>query len=168
MKLYIMRHGQAQVAAVSDQARSLTQTGRDESEFVAKWLERENSGFDITFVSPYRRALETYQLVSEHTKPSLQHFVLEELTPEADPSNCGDSLLAYCAQYTADSALVVSHLPLVALVISDLCPGVVVPSFSTSSVACLDIDLASWHGKLLWHKSFQQLLQSASEPLSAK
>ena len=167
MKLYIMRHGQAQLAAESDKARNLTPTGRDQSTFVAKWLAMNDTDFDITFVSPYNRALETYQLVSEHTgslkskslqhKSAQHHFVLEELTPESDPASCGDSLLAYCAQHKAESALVVSHLPLVGLLISDLCPSVVIANFATSSVACLEIDLENWQGKLLWHKSYEQL-----------
>lgn len=157
MILYIMRHGQAQAVADSDRARSLTQIGRNESELVAKWLAADNPRFDITFVSPYVRALETEQIVAEHCEPSLNHFILDELTPESDPASCGDSVLAYCAQHKASSALIVSHLPLVGLLISDLCPGEIISSFSTSSVACLNIDLESWQGKLLWHKSYHQL-----------
>jgi len=157
MKLYIMRHGQAETVAPSDKERRLSLTGIEQSEAVAKWLAHNNTPFDVSFVSPYTRALETYQAVAKWLQPTRFHYVLDELTPESDPASSGDSLLAYCAEHQANSALVVSHLPLVGLLISDLCPGVVLPSFATSSVACLELDLQNWRGKLLWHKSFQHI-----------
>jgi len=157
MKLYIMRHGQAETVAQSDKDRCLSQTGIDQSEAVAKWLAQQNTQFDISFVSPYIRALQTHQEVIKWLAPPTFHYVLDELTPESDPASSGDSLLAYCAEHNASSALVVSHLPLVGLLISDLCPGIVLPSFSTSSVACLEIDLENWRGTLLWHKGYQHV-----------
>ena len=159
MKLYIMRHGQAQPVAKTDQERRLTEAGIAQSNFVANWLMKDLPRCDIDFVSPYLRAQETYQCVIKHLEPASICLTLDELTPETDPSACGDSLLAYCAQHKANSALVVSHLPLVGLLIADLCPGVVIRSFTTSSVAGLEIDLEQWTGKLLWHKSYAQLAQ---------
>jgi phosphohistidine phosphatase len=157
MKLYIMRHGQAETVAQSDKERRLSKTGSVETEAVAKWLAQQKPQFSLSFVSPYVRTLETYQLVSEQIEQVANHYVLEELTPESDPASCGDSLLAYCAEHKASSALVVSHLPLVGLLIADLCPGVVLPIFVPSSIACLDIDLDNWQGKLLWYKTYQHI-----------
>ena len=159
MKLFIMRHGQAQGVAATDHARRLTATGAEETKVVASWLARLNPDFDITFVSPYNRTLDTYQCIEQFISPPATHLVLDELTPESDPASTGDSLLAYCAQQKAESALVISHLPLVGLLISDLCPGVVLSAFAPSSIACLDIDLANWSGQLLWLKSYDELRQ---------
>jgi len=161
MKLYIMRHGQAQLTAPSDEQRSLTDQGSQESLIMAKWLGLQCEYFPLTFVSPYIRAQQTYQLVISGFKAPGHHYCLNELSPESSPQMCGDALLAYCSQHNADSALVVSHLPLVALLVNDLCKGDIMPSFSTSSIACIDIDLESWQGDLLWHKTFNDVLMGS-------
>ncbi|MGB1297001.1 MAG: phosphohistidine phosphatase SixA [Psychrobium sp.] len=161
MKLYIMRHGQAQITAPSDSARQLTPQGHQETEIMAKWLATKEQFFSASFVSPYCRAQQTIEIVSREFKMSEHHLVLDELTPEANPQTCGDTLLAYCAQYKTENALVVSHLPLVGLLVNDLCRGDLVPAFSTSSIACLDIDLDNWQGTLCWHKTVNEVLMGA-------
>lgn len=160
MKLYIMRHGQAQISAPTDQERELTDVGRQESHVMAAWLAKQQPQFDITFVSTYVRAQQTFAIAKACIDNEPQHHVLAELTPDSSPEMCGDALLAYCAQAGATSALVVSHLPLVGLLVADLCKGAVMPSFSTSSIACVELDLDSWQGQLLWHRSFQDVLNS--------
>jgi hypothetical protein len=44
------------------------------------------------------------------------------------------------------------------LLMSDLCKGDMAPAFSTSSIACIEIDLDSWQGILCWHKTFDDVL----------
>ena len=158
MKLYIMRHGQAVPSASTDAQRALTDIGRQQSRAVAKWLAKSQPQFDITFASPYLRAEQTFAEVAQEFIAAQQHFVLQELTPESSPKSCANAVLAYCALGNASSALLVSHLPLVALLVADLSRDNSMPSFSTSSVACLDIDLDSWQGQLLWHKSFHDIM----------
>lgn len=55
MKIYIMRHGEAQQFAPSDAQRALTDRGRHESEAVARACvnQRGVKGFDLVLVSPY-------------------------------------------------------------------------------------------------------------------
>ncbi len=161
MKLYIMRHGQAQISAPSDSQRALTPLGQEQTAIMAKWLRNTASSFDVAFVSPYKRALQTFDIVSQQVRMSGHHYCLEELTPESNPSTCGDALLAYCAEHKATNAFAVSHLPLVGLVINDLCRGDFVPAFTTSSIACLDIDLVEWQGRLLWHRTLDDVLMGA-------
>jgi len=161
MKLFIMRHGQAQLTAPTDKERTLTDVGQQETFIMATWLAKHQRSFDITFVSPYARALETFAITSQFIENTPQHHILEELTPDSSPEICGDTLLAYCAQINTDSALVVSHLPLVGLLVTDLCKGAMMPSFSTSSIACVELDLENWQGELLWHETYQDVLNSA-------
>lgn len=155
-----MRHGQAELTASSDQQRALTIKGIEETTIVAKWLSAQQRTVDISFVSPYLRAQQTIDIVKHEYKEISHHYCLNELTPDASPASCGDVLLAYCAQHGVQSALVVSHLPLVALLVSDLCKGDIVPTFSTSSIACLDINLESWQGDLICHRSLGQILMA--------
>lgn len=161
MKLFIMRHGQAEFNAPSDKLRNLTQQGIEESIVMAKWLLTQQTDFSITFVSPYNRAQQTYNYAIEQIGMVGHHYCLNDLSPESSPKMCGDALLAYCAHHNASSALVVSHLPLVALLVGDLCKGDIMPSFSTSSIACVDIDLDTWQGSLLWHRTFNDVLNGA-------
>jgi len=160
MKLYIMRHGQAQPIAPTDKERALTEVGRQQTTIMTTWLAKHQRAFDITFVSPYVRAQQTYEIAQQMFENKPQHHVLEELTPESSPESCGDALLAYCAQVGASSALVVSHLPLVGLLVADLCKGAMMPSFTTSSIACVELDLDNWQGQLLWHESYQDVISS--------
>jgi len=157
-----MRHGQASFTAPSDELRELTELGREESMVMARWLAIKESGFSVTFASPYIRAKQTYECVINNFNMPVHHYELDDLTPESSPSRCGDALLAYCSEHNADNALVVSHLPLVDLLISDLCKGEFVSSFTTSSIACIDIDLENWKGSLLWHRTFHDVLMGAS------
>lgn len=158
MKLYIMRHGEAQISAPSDSERELTIQGQTETDIMAKWLSNAAQSFDVSFVSPYRRALQTFDIVSQKINMPVHHYCLDELTPESNPSSCADALLAYCAEHKAHDAIVVSHLPLVGLLVSDLCRGDFVPAFKTSSIACIEIDLDVWQGNLIWHKTLDEVL----------
>lgn len=157
MKLYIMRHGQANPLAGSDSQRTLCETGRFQSAQMAKWLALSVDRFSITFCSPYVRAQQTLELVSQSFKAPDQALELPELTPDADPVLAADSILAYAAQVKAENALVVSHLPLVGLLVAELCPGEVATDFATSTIVCLDIDLATWQGKLSWQQHYANL-----------
>lgn len=65
MKIFIMRHGEAEHFADSDAARELTQRGRTESEAVARaCAEQGFAQFDKVLVSPYIRAQQTWQEIS--------------------------------------------------------------------------------------------------------
>lgn len=71
MKIYIMRHGEAQQFAPSDAQRALTDRGRHESEAVARACvnQRGVKGFDLVLVSPYLRAQQTWELLTDHFPP---------------------------------------------------------------------------------------------------
>lgn len=157
MQLYIMRHGRANIMAPSDEARNLCETGRFQTDQMAKWLALERAQFSMTFCSPYARARQTYEIVNRRFKAPHQALILSELTPDADPVLAADSILAYAAQVKAESALVVSHLPLVGLLVAELCPGEMPVHFETSSIACLDIDLSNWQGRLVWQQHYSGL-----------
>jgi phosphohistidine phosphatase len=50
------------------------------------------------------------------------------------------------------TALVVSHLPLVGYLVSELCPGETPPMFTTSAIACVTLD-ANGKGEFNWQMS---------------
>ncbi|GHV23947.1 hypothetical protein AGMMS49959_18880 [Planctomycetales bacterium] len=66
MRLILIRHGDAENAAVSDAARALTEKGRQQAERVGKFLRASGVVPTHFLCSPYRRAVETAQGVAAH------------------------------------------------------------------------------------------------------
>ena len=139
MHLYIMRHGQAQMMASSDAQRALTSQGRDQNAQMARYLRTKNVVFDALLVSPFLRAQQTWQSVCEHF-PDVEHQqTLKILTPSGSAHKTVSEILALQAQ-GIKSVLLISHLPLVGYIVSELVPSAGVPAFSTSSVAHIELD----------------------------
>ena len=68
MKVFIMRHGEAEVVASSDETRRLTDYGRKQSISQGQWLKTHLNltalSVQKVIVSPYVRAQETFELVN--------------------------------------------------------------------------------------------------------
>ncbi|WP_369310727.1 phosphohistidine phosphatase SixA [Providencia rettgeri] len=156
MQVYIMRHGDAALHAASDAERPLTQKGIDESIFMAEWLKNQGIEIDTVLVSPYLRALQTQQTVSEHVKLPSQSEVLAQLTPGGNASFVADHIRDL-AVAGANAILIISHLPLVGYLVSELCPHKEPPMFTTSTIACVELDLAHQKSDVVWMLSPSQL-----------
>ncbi|EPF8140800.1 phosphohistidine phosphatase SixA [Providencia rettgeri] len=157
MQVYIMRHGDAAIQAPSDAERPLTQTGKDDSVLMAQWLQNQGIKIDSVLVSPYLRAEQTRQVVSQHLDLPAKSEVLRQLTPGGNAAFVADHIRDL-AVLGANAILVVSHLPLVGYLVSELCPHKEPPMFTTSTVACVDIDVAHQKSHLEWMLSPSQLL----------
>ena len=68
MKIFVMRHGEAEVIASSDEARHLNNYGRKQSISQGQWLKNHLNSTALSvqkvIVSPYVRAQETFELVN--------------------------------------------------------------------------------------------------------
>ena len=60
MRLFVMRHGEAELMANSDKERHLNANGKEQSLMQGTWLKSTVLSFDKVLVSPYVRALETF------------------------------------------------------------------------------------------------------------
>lgn len=107
MRLWLLRHGQAEVQARSDAERALTAHGRQEVCQVAVQLEGRALG--AILVSPYVRAQQTAALVREALGFTGGIHTVPWLIPDSDPRE----VLAELDRYAADELLLVSHQPLV-------------------------------------------------------
>lgn len=147
MELFILRHGQAEARAATDADRQLTEQGRREVARVINAVGEELSLVTHLWVSPYRRALQTAEIVSEHLG-DLEPFVTELLEPEADPVVLSEQLML-C---DTEALLLVSHQPLVGTLVNSLAG--VAPGYypmGPGSLACIDIDpVAPGTGALRW------------------
>ena len=110
MKLWLLRHGEAQPHAPSDAQRNLTAQGRREVLRSAAHL--VGQPIQAILASPYVRAQQTAQLVREALGFEPEIRTVPWLTPDTDP------LTALAQLDSADNLLLVSHQPLVGSLIS--------------------------------------------------
>lgn len=122
MQVFIMRHGDAALDAASDSVRPLTVCGCDESRQMATSLKGQKVDIERVLVSPYLRAEQTLDIVGECMNLPKHVDVMPELTPCGDVGMVSAYLQALANEGVA-TALVVSHLPLVGYLVSELCPG---------------------------------------------
>lgn len=151
MQIYIMRHGEAGYHAFCDADRALTDYGQQQSQQVALWLKSQAIDLDYALVSPYLRAQQTFAEVN-HIIPVNQFEILDALTPDGSSEQVADYLSILQAK-KVESVLIVSHLPLVGYLVSELCPAITPPMFSTASIACVTLSNEG-KGTLQWqHRS---------------
>ena len=110
MKLWILRHGEAQAHARRDAERELTAHGREQVLHSAAQLLGEP--LDSILVSPYVRAQQTAELVRKALGFTSELIVVPWLTPDSEPK--------YAMSKLPDSGhvLLVTHQPFVGDLIS--------------------------------------------------
>ncbi|AUV00278.1 phosphohistidine phosphatase SixA [Phytobacter ursingii] len=151
MQVFIMRHGDAALDAASDSVRPLTPCGCDESRQMATWLKGQKVDVERVLVSPFLRAEQTLSEVGQCMSLPDNVDVLPELTPCGDVGLVSAYLQALANEGTS-SVLVISHLPLVGYLVSELCPGETPPMFTTSAIASVTLD-ESGKGVYNWQMS---------------
>ncbi|WP_040976474.1 phosphohistidine phosphatase SixA [Necropsobacter massiliensis] len=140
MKIIVMRHGEAETIAKSDQARRLTARGKAQANAQGRWLKSILLEPDNVLVSPYVRAQETLAQLDLAFARQLtaKQEIWEGITPYGDAATVAD-YLAVLARAGSQSVLLVSHLPLVGEIVAQLCPKSRV-SFYPATMVCLEWD----------------------------
>ncbi len=152
MKIFIMRHGEAQHHAASDAERALTDRGRDESVSVARAgvTQKSLSHIDKVLVSPYLRAQQTWQEISQYfSADSIE--TCEDITPYGQSDMVFEYVSARVEAEELQSVLLVSHLPLVGYLVAEFVPDMVAPMFPTSGLVCIEYDPETRKGEVLWN-----------------
>jgi phosphohistidine phosphatase len=136
MKLWILRHGEAQYRARTDAERELTANGREEVLASAAHLLGQPLRFILA--SPYVRAQQTAELVRQALGFAESVVTVPWLTPDSDPRKVLDNL----DLYAADEVLLVSHQPLVGTLIGLAVHGNLqqAQAMHTASLAELEAD----------------------------
>ncbi|WP_308812164.1 phosphohistidine phosphatase SixA [Pseudomonas japonica] len=131
--VWILRHGEAANTA-PDPARALTRTGREEVLRSAAHLMAEP--LQKILASPYTRAQETARLVQTALGQSVALQTVDWLTPDSDP----DRVVAELDRLGLDQVLLVSHQPLVGMLLGLLDRGerASVHAMGTASLARLE------------------------------
>ncbi|MEC7644255.1 phosphohistidine phosphatase SixA [Idiomarina sp.] len=149
MKLYIMRHGQAEPMSDPwpDSERRLTDEGITEVRHASEWLIQQCDVVEQCYTSPYQRARETQRVMNERLN-CREVKVLDCLTPEKRVHETVTELAAELAIVGVKSALVVTHMPLVSYLVAEIDKTQQPPIFSTAAIAEIDFDPATGTGKL--------------------
>lgn len=120
MNLYLIRHAIAVDAYEDDSQRPLTDKGKKKMRQIAKGLRALGVEFDQIISSPYVRAAETAEVLTDVFKMKKEVQFSDNLVPAGDP----DLLIAELSEVSnADSIAIVSHEPfltaLIGLLVSD-------------------------------------------------
>lgn len=105
MRLWLLRHGEAEPRAASDALRELTERGRNEARAGGEWL--RGAGLERILVSPLVRAQQTAELVGEVLAYQGEWETVDWITPESDVREALRRLDAHEGR----ALLVVSHQP---------------------------------------------------------
>lgn len=149
VNVFIMRHGEAQSVAHSDAARELTARGRQEARQSGLSLSEQVGPFDVVIVSPYIRAKQTCKIVCEATGEPKHIETCEDLTPESSPQTMHDYIDAVIALHRPKNILLVSHMPLVSYLVSEMSNNHGTPIFMTAAVAHISYNATKMKGDLL-------------------
>jgi phosphohistidine phosphatase len=154
MKIYVMRHGEAQVSAANDMQRALTPFGQEQSRASAQWLQSTYLGdrvIDRALVSPYLRTKQTFAELSATLKVSEVEYT-KDIIPSGIVTLAHD-YLDTCLDATPNTqnVLLVSHMPFVSYFVDVLCGRSDSPLFATGAIAVIEYDIASKQGILEAH-----------------
>ncbi|MCW8093040.1 phosphohistidine phosphatase SixA [Alteromonas sp. ASW11-130] len=156
--LFVMRHGEAESLRVDDKSRQLTPEGRVQAMNAAKWLIKHylsDGQVDLALVSPYRRARQTYDMLSLDIRP-FNMEICHDIIPDGDAEMTHDFLDVRMqdSQSTVSplkSILLVSHMPLVSYLVDSLCCSHTTSLFATASVAVIRYSIEKRCGVLEEH-----------------
>ena len=145
MKLYLMRHGQANSPNI-DPEQGLSPVGRAEIAQLAERLVERHIDIVKIFHSEKTRARQTAEIMASHLAPDVAPELRTGLKPNDDPA----PMLAEIARWQADT-LLVSHLPFVPSLLSLLLGEPLVMPFVTGTLVCLQRVDNGW--QLEWVES---------------
>lgn len=107
MRVWLLRHGEAEPKARTDAERNLTEAGRLEVERAAAHLQEQP--LQVILVSPYQRAQQTAEIVRQALGFTGPVETVPWLAPDSDPT---DAML-YLDRRPEQHLLLVTHQPFV-------------------------------------------------------
>lgn len=120
MRLFIVRHGEAEALKRTDAERALTARGHADTLALGQLLAREQQVWDAIIVSPYLRARQTLENILSSFPQHPAVIINTSITPENAVIQAYEALqpLTDC-----NNVLMVSHMPLVSALVASLLTG---------------------------------------------
>jgi phosphohistidine phosphatase len=122
MRLYIVRHGEAEIATAAgdDAARHLTERGKRRLAEAASGMQNLGLALDAILTSPLARAVETAQIISAAYKHHPRPRMVTALAGGATPSQAIAALAPFDHH---ESVMIVGHEPQLTAITSMLLTG---------------------------------------------
>jgi phosphohistidine phosphatase len=138
MKLYLLRHGEAETRAHNDPGRELTARGREEIAHVARLFAARAIQLQRCFASPYIRAAQTAALFLSESRQR----IAPESTPVLMPEVRASIVMDFLEGVREQEMLLVSHNPLVSELHALLVDGDIsnMHILGTSELICIEFD----------------------------
>lgn len=138
MRIWVLRHGEAERETRHDPDRVLTERGRDDAKAAGVFLSSLSPAALQIYASPYTRAQQTAQAAAQ-AFADRRIVTVDWLRPDNDPKAVMQSL----AQLSAKEILLVSHQPLVSALLGALISGDyrAGPPMDTASLAEVEMDV---------------------------
>ncbi len=139
MQLYIMRHGEAELArsGLTDPERQLTPQGLAEAAQMGRWLARQDRVPVHIISSPFCRAEQTARQVLAQLPQGTSFDFSSCLTYHSRPKE----VLPLLAESYRGGVLLVSHMPLVSS-LTEFLIGAPAPDFATAALVGLEMPVA--------------------------
>lgn len=141
MQLLIVRHGEAEPSAASDDVRNLTSRGRDMTSALAQALIKKSFKPTQIWASPLVRAQQTAAILKQQLSFAADIRECSAAVPEGDARQCVELLQRESAD---EIILLTSHQPFVTGLIGWLCHASLqfdsnVPTLTTSAAILLQL-----------------------------
>lgn len=145
MNLYLLRHGEAESYANSDESRALTDKGRKDVSNVAQQFVARALPIDRCFASPFLRAQQTAGLFVPHLSSHLPKQVEIEIEPRLTPDVRAFLVVQFLESIDAENILLVSHNPLLSELLALLNQGGVenMKIVGTSELYSISLDIVA-------------------------
>ena len=155
MKIFVMRHGDAHLAASSDMQRPLSPIGESEAAHATAWLREfyfaEHPNIDYAMVSPYLRTKQTLTKITEQFTVTRTEYT-RDIIPSASAAIAHDYMDTVLSLHPEiNSVLLVAHMPFVSYFVESL-TQLTPPLFATASIAVIEYDKSRSKGYILEHK----------------
>ena len=137
MRIWILRHGEAERETRYDPERALTERGREDAKAAGIFLSGIVAASLHIYASPYKRAQQTAEAAAQ-ALPNQRIATMDWLTPDTEPQ----IILRALEQLPRNDILLVSHQPLVSTLLGVLISGDyrAGPAMHTASLAELAVD----------------------------
>ena len=142
MEILLVRHAKSffdWTKYPTDAERPLSEKGRKRQISVAEGMKKLHLTFDLAWVSPYKRAQETLQIIQEIMGNYVPINVVNELVPGGDEELVFKLLQNQAVSTPEIRLLIVSHNPLVSTLLELLASSNLTLDMSTSDVALCEI-----------------------------
>jgi phosphohistidine phosphatase len=168
MKLYVVRHAQAEPNAggISDEARQLTDRGKERMTQAARGMRRLGLEFDAILTSPLARAAQTADIISEAYDHEPAPQILAALATGVAPAQAVAALAPYAK---SEQVMIVGHEPQLSAIVSILLTGAsdrVTLEFTKGGCVALELSEKPERGasELLWMLTQSQLRKLRKKP----